>query len=355
MFFMQFQHAVFGDSIFVITESTLFGNAVFPTGGHGRREAKIKGNNAAGRGNSVWDCTEIYYCGTPWAEECIGPGGCDYDTGCPTGQCFLYYADCTCILGCSGGGGGTYGDPPPGSGGGGGGTPPPPESNCQPPVVNRGADAPLPGSGCPPGWVPNPPPGNPPPPEPVDSLLNRYSRALKDTAIYIYDNLSQPNNVEYALTGIWQDNQVKIIERRTNGDSLQVFPKVMIGNLILLFTWHSHVSRSAELADRGSFSPNDIEMLRHVRCLKQNFISFADCRNKRYALVITDLTKATLFFNNNTKENILDNYTTTLSGTKQEKEEASIKNVIGSYAANGISFYVSNDGPNFQSWTLLNP
>lgn len=235
-----------------------------------------------------------------------------------------------------------------GGGGGAGGGYNPPE--CQ---GNQQRGSTLPG--CPPrGWRPR---NNNPPPvtEPVDTLLKRYSRALKDTAVYVYDNLSQPNNVEYALTGVWQDNQIKIIERRTNNDSLQVFPKVMIGNLTLLFTWHSHVSGSVNLSDRGSFSSDDIDMLRNVRCLKQNFISFADCRNKRYAFVITDVAKASLFFANHSREDILDLFTANISGTKQEVEEQCIRNVIGTFSTNGISFYVSNDSPDFQSWTLLNP
>jgi hypothetical protein len=243
-----------------------------------------------------------------------------------------------------------------GDGGGGGGNAPPsgvPWWELPPcPALPRGIKTDI-VTPCMLGWVlvNNP---IPPIPEPIDSMLARYSRTIKDTAIYIYDNLSQPNNVEYAFTGILYNGQVTVIERTTNNDSLQVFPKVMIGNLTLLFTWHSHVSRSVDLSERGSFSPDDIDMLRNVRCLKQKFTSFADCRNKRYSLVITDVAKATAFFNTNTTDDIWDNHTTAISGTQQAKDEARIINVIGSSSVNGISFYVSNDSPNFQTWTLLN-
>ncbi len=205
------------------------------------------------------------------------------------------------------------------------------------------------------GWVSVEESG-PPPSEPTDSLLARYSRAIKDTAIYIYDNLSQPPNKEYAFTGILSNGQIRVVERTTNGDSLQVFPKLMIGNVVILFTWHSHVSRSSNLADRSTFSHADIDMLRHIRCLKQNFVSFADCRNKRYALVIEDITKAKAFFNTNDLDSIVAKYTTTnASGTTQDIDERKVINVIGSVTVSGIGFYVSNDPPVFQTWTLLNP
>lgn len=167
LFFMQFQHLVFGDSIFVITDSALFSTANIPTGGNGRRELKIKGSNVGGRGNSVWDCVDIYYCGTPDAYECTGPGGCDYDTGCPTGECYLYYSDCTCILNCPGGGE----DPPPGSGGssgggGGGGSSTPPE--CQP-EASKGTNV---NPNCEPGWNPTGGGTNPPYPLANQSLID---------------------------------------------------------------------------------------------------------------------------------------------------------------------------------------
>lgn len=252
-----------------------------------------------------------------------------------------------------GGGGGTSGGGSTSGGGGSGGSsswPDQPSCPAQPKgyVTNLQISDP-----CSPGWVPIQDPIIRVI-EPIDSMLARYCRAIKDTAIYIYDILSKPNNVEYAITGILYNGQVSVIERRTNNDSLQVFPKVMIGNLNLLFTWHSHVSRSSDLSQRGSFSPSDIDMLRNVRCLKQNFTSFADCRNKRYSLVITDVVKATAFFNSNTTDDIWDNHNTNISGTQQTKDEASIVNTIGSSSVNGISFYVSNDSPNFQTWILIN-
>jgi len=356
LFFMMMDEFVFGHTDFVLTDTLLFSDRLKDSDTTLRVVHLLNTSGTAGRGNVLIyeECLQFIVCGSPNSSYCTGPNGCDYL------NCVADPDVCGILEICwehEIGGGGS-GNPP----GGGGGNPPGGGGSGNPP----GGDPPPCGTGksqrtslvspCGPGWVPIPVPGGgSSPPEPIDSLLARYSRAIKDTAIYIYDNLSQPNNIEYAFTGIQANGQIAVIERRTNNDSIQVIPMVMIGNLTLLFTWHSHVSTSTDLTKRGSFSPDDIDMLRNVRCLKQNFISFADCRNKRYALVITDVGKAIAFFNNNDYYKILSNYTTTVVGNTQEIDEASVKNVIGTLAANGIGFYVSNDSPGFQTWILLNP
>jgi hypothetical protein len=209
---------------------------------------------------------------------------------------------------------------------------------------------------CTGGWFPIPLPGeDPPAPDPIE-LLKSYSTALATSAVQIYDNESQPNNVEVSLTGVLENGQIQLRGKVISNDSSSVKANFFMGTSInVLFVWHTHVTRSENLANRGTFSPGDIEMLRNVKALKQDFVSFADCRNKRYAFVITDIAKAKAFFAATTREDILYNYTTTGSGNTQEVDERCVKNVIGSAATNGISFYVSTDSPNFQSWTLLNP
>lgn len=246
-------------------------------------------------------------------------------------------------------GGGTGGGEPGGGGSDGGAYTPP---NC-------GGEGGRPNvyEPCTSGWYPIPIPGDDlPSPDPTDSILARYSRAIKDTAVYIYDNLSQPNNIEHALTGWLDNNVVKIYDVRTINDSLNAEPNLMFGQRVnVIFIWHSHVSRSANPAQRGSFSPSDIDMLRTPRILKQGFVSFADCRNKRYALVITDVDKAQTFFANNNFEKIDSLHNIYQTGANaQIQDENSVIKVIGSYANSGIKFYVSDDPPNFQSWSLLN-
>lgn len=363
LFFMQLQKITFGDTLFTITDSTLFANPSFPTPMSGLRRAIIKTNETGDRFgkqvNQVWECTDIFYCGTPWWEGCNDANGCDYDEGCAgvgSEHCFLVTADCTCLFGCGGGGGGE----PFGSGeegwnqGGGGGSPgegaPP---NCTP-IAVRGTSA---NPNCLPGWQPVPPPGNNPPPEPIDSILSKYSRKFRPKGDSIYNNHSLPGNKEYFFAGAknFTTGDTAILNIRTDNDSTSVTPILLVPYHFLIFIWHSHVSASSNPADRRSFSPMDINYLRNLSCLKLNFASFADCGNKQYALVITDLAKAQAFFAANNRRQIEDNFWTTGGGNMQEVDERCVENVIGSAAVNGISFYVSTNSPNFSSWTLFNP
>lgn len=213
-----------------------------------------------------------------------------------------------------------------------------------------------PGTGCPPGWnVPPPPP--PPVPEPIDTILSKYSRKFRHIGDSIYSYHSLPGNKEYFFCGARNNttNDTVILNIRTDNDSSYVIPNITIPGHYLLFIWHSHVSRSANPADRRTFSPMDIDYLRRPACLTLNFTSFADCGNKQYAMVISDVAKAQAFFNSHNRAFIEDNYWTTGGGNLQQVDERSVKNVIGSAAANGISFYVSTNSPDFSSWTLLNP
>ena len=166
LFFMQLQSTTFGDSMFVLTDSTLFVNTAWPTWESGSRKARLKSNQAGGRSgklqNQVWECMDIYYCGAPsdwWA--CFDYNGCDYDEGCPgTGseRCFLVEANCTCLFGCGGNSGNPFGGGEEGwnQGGGGasGGGPPP---NCTPTAVRSNSV----NQNCLPGWAPNPGPPTP--------------------------------------------------------------------------------------------------------------------------------------------------------------------------------------------------
>lgn len=185
MFFMEFQHLVFGDTSFILTDSTLFANPLWPSWGTGLRKVRIKLNSTGSRtgrqSNQVIQCTDIYYCGTPTASECIPD--CDYSY-CHYNFCWLVDQQCECIMNCNNNGGGS--NPPPGSGGSsgsggsGGGTPPPPE--CEPPVANRGMNAQPPGTGCPPGWNVPPPP------------CDEYITALKNDPVFAanFQSLNQP-------------------------------------------------------------------------------------------------------------------------------------------------------------------
>lgn len=340
---MMMDKEVFGNRVFSITDRSLFGDK--------GAAVKITTINSTPSFTNLMSAFTVCY--SVYEDMYEGQvHGCEPgDDNCTEYREVRFCIDITPDIGTDPGGDTNppAGDPGGGSGGGGGNEGPPP-----PPCETTALKASL-QNNCGPGWVPiDDPVTNPPQQDPVDSILKSYSRVIKDTAIYIYDNLSKPRNVEFAFTGIQFNNSIVVIQRKTDNDSTNVVPEVMINNLILLFTWHSHVSTSLDITVRGSFSPMDIYMLSNVRCLKQNFVSFADCRNKRYALVITDLAKAKAFFDANDYNDIYLNHTTNTSGNTQELDERSIINVIKGRSVNGISFYVSNDAPGFQSWSLLN-
>jgi hypothetical protein len=327
--FTKFDYLVFGHREFRILDSSLFkGDSV---------TAKILPDSAvAGRLEPQVECTfyQLVTCNLPQARGNVVMPSCytSYQSYCTT--TWVYFPDGT------------------GGGGGDGWTPPDPcdgKGMARQPELPEGCGGNNTG-----GWTPV---GldEPQAPEPIDSLLARYSRALKDTAVFIYDNLSQPGNIEHAITLVEENGRYLPKYLRTNNDSSFVIPHVMIGREVLRATWHSHVSRNPDSTARDTFSPDDIDLLRNVRCLTQNFVSFADCRDKRYALVINDVTKAQRFFNANNVDSIDLKYTTMGSGNTQQVDERCVKNVIGVDTLNGISFYVSTDRPNFQTWTLLNP
>lgn len=353
---MVLNNGVFGDSCYIINDLRLFNfSNNYSDTANMTRTIKISPIPASGKpsltGKSnllVEFCYNVTYTTFDVNFHCNHQGSCSSGICdlCPV--CItITWSDVNSVV-CfsqevSGTGGGTGATG--GSGGSSGGSNNPPECGG---IATKSSVQ----DGCQTGWGTGY--NGPPASEPPDSLLNRYSRAIRDYAIQVYDNFSAPNNKEYAFTGVFENDQIVPKELTTNNDSLYVIPKVFIRGIVL-FTWHSHVSRSLDPTVRGSFSDADIQMLRSVRCLQQNFVSFADCRNKRYAFVITDVTKAKAFFDSHSDDEISALYTTTGSGNTQDIDERSVKNVIGSFQTNGISFYVSNDAPDFQSWTLLNP
>lgn len=205
------------------------------------------------------------------------------------------------------------------------------------------------------GWIPTG--DGTGPSQPIDTILARYSRFFRPLGDSIYTHLSQPSNIEYFFAGTKFPNSdsMAIMNIKTDFDSIQVYPNLVIGSQVLLFIWHSHVSTSMDPADRRCFSTDDINFLRSPACLKQNFVSFADCHGKLYALVITDVAKAQAFFSVNNLSMMDTKYSTTGGGTMQDVDERCVKAVIGSASANGISLYKSTDSPNFVNWTLINP
>jgi hypothetical protein len=150
LFFMYFDHHVFGYDEFIMEDTTLFIN--YPKS-HSEPYRKIGIRDGSGDThgrtlNAALLCYEGYYCGTPTAGECTGPGGCDY-LNCPTQQCYGWEV---CFELYEEGGGGFPGDGPwinsgGGEGGGGG-------SGWEPPTCPGGSGRYLIINPCGGGWIP---------------------------------------------------------------------------------------------------------------------------------------------------------------------------------------------------------
>ena len=356
VFFMRLHHATFGDSIFVITDSTLFSG--WGTWNVRERRAKIKPNSTGGRGNDqpVYECIDFYECGTP--DWCYTHGGCDY-LNCPTYQCFLIESYCSCESNCSGGSGGTggagggNGTGGGGSGtGGGGGTPPPPE--CQP-VANKGNNVTPPGEGCPPGWFPPPPP--PPQPELIDSMLARYSRAIKPrTDSLLTKSLLQ--NWEHSMIIVKNGGSIYLKNEKTSQDSLSTEVDFTLSlNEIILGYIHCHSSASSNINDRSAPSGSDVIFLRER--LIANFVQITECGNAGYALVIEDPLKAKTFLDSLTRYDLDTQLrdsamkVTDWFPNWQNATQIALVKLLGSAALHGIGFYKSTDAIR-ENWSKLN-
>lgn len=344
VFFMRFQHAIFGDSIFAITDSTLFSG--WGTWGIRERRAKIKSLSNGGRGNNqpVYECIDFYECGTP--DWCYAHGGCDY-LNCPTYQCFLTESYCSCVSNCSGGSGATGGG---GSGtggggsdtGGGGGTPPPPE--CQP-VANKGNNVTPPGEGCPPGW--NPPPPPPSPPEPIDSMLARYSRSINSTADSIFA-LSMANNYEEWGFPFVQKNGLVYPKRCTTIHNIQmvILDRYKDVGETIMGELHTHPDPSPNPLSRSAPSGDDLETLNINSRL--NYTVFVECGNVRYALVIENVSLARAFLGINPTDVLSNNQTIVAQqqpnwqNNWQSATQVALAQLIGSSTSSGIGFYISD-------------
>jgi len=120
---------------------------------------------------------------------------------------------------------------------------------------------------------------------------------------------------------------------------------------VLLGQNHTHQDPSTNTKDRPNFSDEDIAAIKqaHGHQTIQNYTSFIECGDVRYALVIEDPVKAIAFFNANTPAIINKKYLTNLntnpnysSNYQLAGQEATIA-AIGSAAVSGIGFYKSTN------------
>ncbi len=317
--FTTFEYSIFGRKRFLITDGRLLG---------GKKDSsciaalcKINGNKLGSRNSSytVEECTtwEIWM-------PCL-----QARTTGDWPYCLFYAFDiCTTYYyfdshDREGGGGG---GPDPGSGGGGGG-----------------------------GWQPDP--GTNLAPVPIDSLLKKYSIAINPKAAELMSTSLANHDWEYTTTIVVKDGVIYPKNDHTDRDSMGSYPVLTLAaGEILLGYLHTH-PRANEL-DRSAPSDGDIDALR--RNLSQNFVSFIECGNVRYALVVEDPTKAAAFLRNNPYRKLNSGIMTSALSQPdyysnwQHATQVAVAGVLGSAASNGIGLYISNNADK-TSYTKLNP
>lgn len=265
-------------------------------------------------------------------------------------------------------GGGDFfeGDPNPfaypgpiGSGGGGNGAPGGlqdlsniPQCPVAPRMATEGPNL----DPCAPGWVPIPI-TTPPPTEPIDSLLARYSRAIKPRT----DSLLAKSlllNWEHSMIIVNNGSSIYLRNEKTSQDSLSTEVNFSLSpGEVLLGYIHCHSSASSNMNDRSAPSGSDVKYLREK--LTNNFVQMTECGNAGFAMVIEDITKARIFLDAITKYDLdeqLYNNAQAVSGwfsNWQNATQVALINLLGSSLLNGIGFYKSTDSMR-ESWIKLN-
>ncbi len=193
--------------------------------------------------------------------------------------------------------------------------------------------------------------------EPIDSLLARTSRAINAKAAELI-SLSQANqHWEYVATIVKKDSLIYTKNARTDRDSTFSTPNLSLANgELLMGTIHTHSTTIS--TDKSAPSHGDIYDLR--RHLVKHYISFVECGDVRYALVIEDVPKAANYLKNKSIEyfysNLVENAMQQPDAYSnwQKATEKALKLVLGSASTCGIGFYISNNTEK-TSYTKANP
>lgn len=266
-------------------------------------------------------------------------------------QCGAVYSTvCTTVWMNIGGAGGSGGG---GSGGGGGGG-----SNWEnenPCKVIPEINDPCNGSGSG-GWDPVNSPQYPPI-GPVDSILAKTSVVVNLQSDSLLAVSLSNHNSEYSVTIVMKDGVIYTKNVHTENDSMGLRPDLRLApGEVLLGYFHTHPR--ANILDRSAPSHGDIDNLRLT--ITENFISYIECGNVRYALVVEDVVKAKAFFRTHNANKLGNSiYTIALQQPNwfinwQNATQVAVTAVLGSASANGIGFYISNNLPK-TTYTKLNP
>lgn len=366
---MQLDKNIFGERLYKITDSAAFGG-VGPATKYVRinsTSATIGQKNEYGRTSDyyVWVTTETCYSGyqlIPLNEGQV--------VGCPPGpDCPFYTFETNCEFnsylvlivtggGTGGGSGGSSGGG--GTGGGGSGNPP----NCQPTAV-RGANA---NPNCDPGWQPVPTPPPPPVPEPIDTLLKKLSIFINNYSDSIY-NLSLNQRAEYSFTIVDSNNDVfDTMHVHTNGAGIAVVPNYNVyGGRRLRAVWHSHTGDSTsaitDTTVRSGPSGDDVGNLFDLLYKQPPVPVFTECGNVRYALIVTDPSKANNWFRTpgngplllyNKLLQMVYSDPQVFTNQFHELTVQKLHLLIGSSANSGIALYKSSNADK-TTYSQLNP
>ncbi|MBL7702418.1 MAG: hypothetical protein JNM14_09215 [Ferruginibacter sp.] len=268
---------------------------------------------------------------------CDWRNGCSY---CSAVFCIPIENPCpTCGGGGGGNGGGNQGGGNPGGGtsggggntGGGGGPP-----NCNQPFYLVDPCA--------------------PPPAPDTTILQRltiYSQAMNSTADSVFNLSMVTPQKEYGFILVKKNGVIYPKNIRTDNKPNDVKQNWFLqSGEVLLGDWHAHPDASSVLTDRPAPSDGDIIGLNtHGHQTRLHYMRFIDCGNVRYALVIEDPAKATLFFRNVVfgREDISLNYFNSLNNNpirSSNYQQAGLEAVIaaiGNTFVNGIGIYKSTN------------
>ena len=310
-------------------------------------------------------CVDFYVCGDPNGSIYgVCSNGCDYlncaaGVGQP-GHCYLVSSICDGWweeTGGGGGGGGGTGGGTGGSGGGGGtGGSTPPDCGEGGPTSGRNYNP------CGGGWTPipiddEPGGGGSTPPEPIDSMLARYSRAIKPRTDSLLAK-SLLHNWEHSMIIVKNGDSIYLKNEKTSQDSLSTEVDFTLSpNEIILGYIHCHSSSSSNVNDRSAPSGSDVKYLRER--MVTNFVQMTECGNAGYALVIEDPIKAKTFLDSLTRYDLDDQLTTSATNVSgwfsnwQNATQVALINLLGSAASHGIGFYKSTDALR-ENWIKLN-
>lgn len=371
VFFMILDNRTFGYTEFNITDTDLFPAAI-PIAGDGKKLGFVNFSSPQAGRNSLMEyheiCVDFYVCGDPgW---CAAHGGCDYlncqepDPDQP-GHCYLVTAVCdgwweeTGGGGGGGTGGGTGGTGGSGGGGSGSGGSTPPDCNSPvQPFAGRSNFV----DPCTGGWEPipiedEPGGGGSTPPEPIDSMLARYSRAIKPRTDSLLTK-SLLHNWEHSMIIVKNGDSIYLKNEKTSQDSLSTeVDFTLSANEVLLGYIHCHSSASSNINDRSAPSGSDVKYLRER--IVTNFVQMTECGNTGYALVIEDPQKAKTFLDSLTRYDLdeqLRDSALIVSGwfsNWQNATQIALVNLLGSAASHGIGFYKSTDALR-ENWIKLN-